>query len=116
MSDVNKLYSTTVQCVSTVAKSFSFLPPHGRRMQPGEVYTFPGDLGSVFGGNNRRRQRLAFKRAIEGYGDAPPSLIVLETPVPQAIDSVTGRTYGIGVTSGTVAVIQAAGSSASPPD
>lgn len=106
MSDVSTMFSTTVRNDSAVAKSFSFLPPHGRRMAPGEVYTFPGDLATVFGGNNKRRQRTALIRTIEA-GD----LVVLQTPVPQAIDSQTGTTYGIGVTNEQVVVISPAGSS-----
>lgn len=103
--DVSCLYST-VKNVSGVAKTFGFLPPHGRTLARDEEFTVFGDVRQSLGGNQggersvQRRAHAAFEAAVEN-GD----LEILNTPSPVMQDTVTGQPKMLQLTSGSLSAV-----------
>jgi hypothetical protein len=54
---------TTIRNISGVTKTFSFLPPHGKRLADNAEAVIAGDINDYFT-NNLRKQK-AFKKALE---------------------------------------------------
>ena len=103
--DVSCLYST-VKNISGVAKTFGFLPPHGRTLAVNEEFTVFGDVRQGLGGNRgsersvHRRDNAAFEAAIES-GD----LEILQTPSPILQDVDTGLPKMLQLASGTISAV-----------
>lgn len=103
--DTSCLYST-VKNVSGVAKTFGFLPPHGRTLANNEEFTVFGDIRQNLGGNQggersvQRRANAAFEAAVES-GD----LEILNTPSPILQDTVTDAPKMLQLASGSLSTV-----------
>ena len=79
IADLSCLYST-VKNISGQAKTFGFLPPHGKRLASGEEMTVFGDIKQAiirFERTEARRNILAFEAALS-RGD----IDIINTPNP----------------------------------
>ncbi len=89
----NSLYST-VRNTSGVAKTFGFLPPHGRRLAANEDFVVFGDVRSMLGRNQGAgggvlaRAQASFEAAVDS-GD----LTIIQTPTvtPQIVPVTANR-------------------------
>lgn len=79
------LYST-VKNVSGGTLDFSFLPPHGKRLDDNEEYTVFGNIQEAVIRNQRvtsKRYQDALEAALNGStNDGDPTLALLKTPSP----------------------------------
>lgn len=97
------LYST-VKNVSGKAKTFGFLPPHGRKLAANEEFTAFGDIRQAIaslregGRNAAQRDIVAFEAAVE-RGD----LEIVSTPSPVLEDGTTGASKMLSLDNGTLA-------------
>lgn len=85
--DLSCLYST-VKNISGGAKTFGFLPPHGRLLAANEEFTVFGDIKQAiirFERTEARRNIIAFENALK-RGD----LTIISTPNPILEDKSTG--------------------------
>lgn len=99
--DLSCLYST-VKNTSGGRKTFGFLPPHGRSLNANEEFTIFGHIQESlirFERTGARRSIISFEQALE-RGD----LDIIHTPNPILLDTVTGVTKMLKMTSGTLGV------------
>lgn len=102
MPDTNCLY-TTVRNVSGGTLSFSFLPPHGKKLTDGENYTFFGDIFDHIrtGGRLNLRKKAGLENALL----AANTLEICKTPSPIFYDVAATRIRYLDVTGGAVVVV-----------
>lgn len=78
----------------------SFLPPHGRKLAAGENVEIIGDIwAEISKGSRSNRKRKALQKALDDG-----VLELTSTPAPIIIDSVTGASKIVKLTSGTLGV------------
>lgn len=78
----------------------SFLPPHGRTLAAGESVEIVGDIwAEISRGTRSNRKRKALQKALDDG-----ILELTSTPAPIIIDSVTGASKIVKLTSGTLGV------------
>ena len=95
---------TIVKNTSGVAKTFGFLPPHGRRLAANATKMVQGDIrvavaNGCGGPGGNARNLLALEKALDD-GD----LTIISSPSPVLCDTVTGASVILKVTSGTLGV------------
>lgn len=93
---------STVKNTSGKRMFFAFLPPHGRWLAADEEMTIFGDIRDQVGNNGptRRQARIdAFQDSIEAG-----NLQIVSTPSPILVDSVSGDSKSLTLTSGTLGV------------
>lgn len=101
MIDARCLY-TIVRNKSTEAETFSFLPPHGKELQPGEEYYVFGDLSAAVAGFDRdaaRRSLMALQRALDDG-----VLEIVQTPAVILRDTNDGTIKQLKLTGGVLGV------------
>ena len=74
--------NTTVRNMSGKAAVFGFLPPHGKKLEAGEDYTFFGSIESLLSKVTSGRKRAGFTAAVQS-GD----LVVVSGPTPILYDA-----------------------------
>jgi hypothetical protein len=74
--------NTTVRNMSGKAAVFGFLPPHGKKLEAGEEYTFFGSIESLLSKVTSGRKRAGFTAAVQS-GD----LVVVSGPTPILYDA-----------------------------
>lgn len=74
--------NTTVRNMSGKAAVFGFLPPHGKKLEAGEEYTFFGSIESLLSKVTSGRKRAGFTAAVQS-GD----LGVVSGPTPILYDA-----------------------------
>ena len=103
---VDCLYTTVMNPSTTEERTFSFLPPHGRKMLPGEQLTVAGNLVDRLASKTSSRQFQAMERALAGgfivivstpavfLSNNPPEPVypndVAELPTSQMLDGTDG--------------------------
>lgn len=95
--DILTCLETRVRNATGKTAFFGFLPPHGRRLDAGEVFHTNVPFVTLLGGITKKRQRDAFLSAIRS-GD----LRLLATPSPVIYDSATEEGKTLTVTNGVV--------------
>lgn len=81
---------STVRNIANVPLTFSFLPPHGKTLQPGQEYSFDGypiEAISRRDAQGGYAHITAFKSAL-----STSRLLLKKTPNPVVFDSGTGAT------------------------
>lgn len=96
MADTLCFYSK-VRNMSGARKAFSFLPPHGKTLDPGEEYSFPGRLDSIFATPSKAWQ-LRKVLDILATGD----LVLVQDPAPRVFDLTLDATKVLTSVNGTV--------------
>ena len=99
--DMRCLYST-VRNVSGGTRTFSFLPPHGRKMTADEEYSVMGDIVEACIRDQRvtsRRQLAALETAVHDQ-----LLSIVSTPAQIFEDEGTGQSKMLHVANGTLAL------------
>lgn len=74
--------NTKVRNMSGKAVVFGFLPPHGKRLEAGEEYTFFGTIENLLSRITSGRKRAALESAVKS-GD----LVVVSSPTPILYDA-----------------------------
>ncbi len=74
--------NTTVRNMSGKAAVFGFLPPHGKKLEAGEEYTFFGSIENHLSRITSGRKRAGFTAAVQS-GD----LVVVSGPTPILYDA-----------------------------
>jgi len=75
-------FYTTVQCMTPHPRTFAFLGKHGKRLNPYQQYTVPGDLGTVLASKARTVHFKAFEHAV-----AAGDLALVSTPAVHLYDA-----------------------------
>lgn len=88
---------TTVRNATGGTRVFGFLPPHGKRLENGEEYSFFGSLDSLLAGITKKRQRDSLLAAL-----ADGSLQILKTPSPVYLDEAVNEGRTLVVSNGVV--------------
>jgi hypothetical protein len=91
---VDCLY-TTVQNTTGHEATFSFIPPHGRRMAAGEQLTIAGNLGDRLAKLTSNRNFKALERALSSG-----ALTIVSTPTVFVSDDTGDATHGVGMGAG----------------
>lgn len=92
-------FETKVRNMTGRTAVFGFLPPHGKRLEAGEEYSFFGDFAALMSAIGSQRKRESFKTAIVA-GD----IAVVTTPAQHYYDETLDVTKVIDVDNGAVSV------------
>jgi hypothetical protein len=94
---------TTVRNIDTETHFFGFLPPHGRRLECGEAFSFWGDIQSWIWNNlPNERARRSFEEALAGDN---PVLVLVKSPAPHLFDHTNDETQILDLDGGTLAAV-----------
>lgn len=88
---------TTIVNNSGATRSFSLLPPHGRRLAPNEQVSIPGDIRTLLAPHKRNFDAL---EALLQSGD----IAILSTPAPVMYDATLDVAKVIALDDGTLGV------------
>jgi hypothetical protein len=91
--------STVVRNKTTSAKTFSFLPPHGRTLQGGQQVEIKGDLLAILSRPGNGRKLKGMQAAI-----AANVFEIMKSPPLSFYDPVRGTVHTIAVSDGEVIV------------
>ncbi len=91
---------TTIRNISEKTLFFGFLPPHGKKLAPGEEIVIPGDIQSYFNRQTHHgRHQRSFENALAGDS---PVIALEETPSVHLFDSVLDRTKILDLANGSL--------------
>jgi hypothetical protein len=94
---------TTVKNISGTALRFSFLPPHGVLLEPGETYSWTGNLTDIGGAAGQEpASRSRAHRALQSSLDSG-LLEVISTLTPVFFDATADKPQVLTVDDGVVA-------------
>jgi len=88
--------NTTVRNMSGHSAVFGFLPPHGKKLEAGEEYTFFGSVENLLSRITSGRKRAGFTAAVQS-GD----LVVVSGPTPILYDATLDVSKTIQLANGT---------------
>ena len=91
--------NTKVRNMSGKAAVFGFLPPHGKKLEAGEEYTFFGSVESLLSKVTSGRKRAGFTAAVQS-GD----LVVVSGPTPILYDATLDVSKTIALENGSLTV------------
>lgn len=98
MANTTTCLQTKVRNITSHTLRFSFLPPHGKKLEPGEEYSFDGEPFETMWRNKRKRD--AFKSALlDGL------LVIVHTPQVQVYDATLDQTVGLDVVNNVVTAV-----------
>lgn len=88
--------NTKVRNMSGHSAVFGFLPPHGKKLEAGEEYTFFGSVENLLSRITSGRKRAGFTAAVQS-GD----LVVVSGPTPILYDATLDVSKTIQLADGT---------------
>jgi len=88
--------NTKVRNMSGHSAVFGFLPPHGKKLEAGEEYTFFGSVENLLSRITSGRKRAGFTAAVQS-GD----LVVVSGPTPILYDATLDVSKTIQLANGT---------------
>ena len=88
--------NTKVRNMSGHSAVFGFLPPHGKKLEAGEEYTFFGSVENLLSRITSGRKRAGFTAAVQS-GD----LVVVSGPTPILYDATLDVSKTIQLDNGT---------------
>ena len=95
---------TKVRNMSGKTAVFGFLPPHGKRLEAGDEYTFFGSMTGLLQAITSKRKREAFIAAVKS-GD----IVVVSTPSPLFYDETLDVTKTIKVNNNSISTADPCG-------
>jgi hypothetical protein len=89
---------TTVVSLADIEAPFGFVPPHGKRLAPGEQITVRGNLVDQIAKDARKSRGL--ERAL-----AAGVFAIISTPAQHIVDATTGVVRQLHLAGGTLGVV-----------
>lgn len=90
---------TKVRNMTGKTAFFGFLPPRGKRLTPGEEYSFDGDLRQFFAAVTKKRYRVSLYNALKNR-----DLVIVSSPAQHYYDADLDVTKILTIVNGTVTV------------